>query len=1148
MEQRPSYSEATKMERDLQIWFIVFVVATALSATLQLVQLVVLGFVARRLQAKLKEIERQTQAEGSLLDQYRTAAREFVDTVKRSAENVAEVSERIKGIVNEAAEASHKQWERTDRVIDGVLTRLETVSQSFEDGVARPIRETHAIAAGVRAALGTLLGRGSKAEPTRGPGRRSASKMRSVLLLLAATCFTISLKAQSTEETSYDGQNVAMVHLVAQPNVDVDALRPLVLQKEGEPYDSDKVKSTVEALQREGEFTEVDVEVKAEAAGLRVMFTLQPVYYLGVVDFPGALSAFSYPTLLQVVNYPIQEPYEESRVQAAEPALLQFFEKNGYFNVRIECETKLDETHQLANVFFHVNLGKPAKIGEVKIIGISAQEATRVEGALRSIRARLKGASLRKGKRYDAERLEAATTFIRNYLSRANRLANEVRLQPPNYDPSTNLANLAFEVKPGPMVSVQVSGARVSQTNLRKLIPIYEENDFDRDLVEEGERNLVSHFQSKGNFEVKVNSQIQEEPDRAAVVYEVDKGDRHRVRSVEFLGNLELDDEELKDRVVVQAGGFFFFSRGKFSQSLLNRSVNNLVAYYRDAGFADVQVQSEVNDDGPEIDVTFRIAEGARTIVESLVVEGNESQPIATLAPNGLKLQRGQPYSRPLLDKERSQIVASYLNLGYLNVDFKSTVKPLDDNPHRVLVTYVIDENSQARIGQVVYLGGQHSRQSFLQRNAELEPGAPLSQGKLLESESDLYNVGTFDWASVLPRRPITDQKHEEVLVKVHEAKRNSLSYGFGFESTPKSGTLSGGIVALPGLPSIGLPPSFRVIQKNIISPLGSIEYSRLNMRGRGETASMAALLSRLDQRASFTYSHPRFSGLKWNALWSFSAERTTQNPLFTARLGLASFQIEKPLDAGKTRRLQFRYGYQRTSLSNLLIQNFIPPEDQSVKSSMPSVSFIRDTRDKPLDAHRGVFQTVDFGIGPKAFGSSHNVIRLFGQTAYYREMKPWLVWANNLRLGFVTSFGGSHVPVSQRFFSGGSDSLRGFPLNGAGPQGIATLCTQEDDPSTCTAQITVPIGGQQLFIINSEVRFPIPLKKGLGGVIFYDGGNVYNRINLKRLFNDYSNTVGFGFRYQTPVGPVRIDIGRNLNPVPGLRSTQIFITLGQSF
>jgi outer membrane protein insertion porin family len=91
-------------------------------------------------------------------------------------------------------------------------------------------------------------------------------------------------------------------------------------------------------------------------------------------------------------------------------------------------------------------------------------------------------------------------------------------------------------------------------------------------------------------------------------------------------------------------------------------------------------------------------------------------------------------------------------------------------------------------------------------------------------------------------------------------------------------------------------------------------------------------------------------------------------------------------------------------------------------------------------------------------------------------------------------------------------------------------------------------VGGRQLFIFNSEVRFPLKIMKELGGVVFYDGGNVYSAINLNNFFNNYSNTVGVGLRYSTPIGPVRVDIGRNLNPVPGLSATQYFITLGQSF
>jgi outer membrane protein assembly factor BamA len=227
---------------------------------------------------------------------------------------------------------------------------------------------------------------------------------------------------------------------------------------------------------------------------------------------------------------------------------------------------------------------------------------------------------------------------------------------------------------------------------------------------------------------------------------------------------------------------------------------------------------------------------------------------------------------------------------------------------------------------------------------------------------------------------------------------------------------------------------------------------------------------------------------------------------------------------------------------------DFVPPEDLSVTSSMLSATFIRDTRDKPLDAHRGVFQTVDIGISPKVIGSTDNFGRFFGQSAYYREVRPWMVWANNVRLGLVDSFAGSHVPISEKFFSGGADSLRGFPLNGAGPQAPASLCTMANDPASCTFAITVPTGGRELFIFNSEGRFPIPIKEGLGGVVFYDGGNVYNTIGFSQFLNGYSNSVGVGLRYQTPVGPVRVDVGQNLNPVPGLKSTQVFVTLGQSF
>ena len=277
------------------------------------------------------------------------------------------------------------------------------------------------------------------------------------------------------------------------------------------------------------------------------------------------------------------------------------------------------------------------------------------------------------------------------------------------------------------------------------------------------------------------------------------------------------------------------------------------------------------------------------------------------------------------------------------------------------------------------------------------------------------------------------------------------------------------------------------------------------------------------------------------------SRTRTTENPIYTAQLGQVSWQIERVLDKKRTKTVRARYSFQRTNLSNITIPELVLPEDQRVRLSTFSGEFVRDTRDQPLDAHHGWYQTASFGVTPSALGSSSNFTRFLAQNAFYLPVQPWLVWANNFRLGLASPFSGARVPLSERFFSGGADSLRGFPINGAGPQRPITVCSNPADSSTCSL-ISVPVGGLMLAILNSEARFPIPIRSGLGGVFFYDGGNVYSNINFHQFTGNYTNSVGFGLRYHTPVGPIRFDIGYNLNAPPGVSARQYFVTLGQAF
>jgi outer membrane protein assembly factor BamA len=353
-----------------------------------------------------------------------------VNSINRAARDTADLIEQIKPVVEDAASVSHRQLARADQVLSDVLTRVEAISENVEKGIVQPAREIQAISAALRRGLAVFF---RHPNGSKGPARTSSPLGGWSILLLSLNLAGISirLRAQAAQQqVSYEGEKVAFVDLVGRPDINVEALRPVILQKVGELYSNEKVQSSVTALEQAGQFSKVDVEVTPEAEGLRVAFVVQPAFYIGIIDFPGALRDFNYPRLLQVVNYPAQEPYEASRINAAEVALLNFFPHNGYFQARVVTETKLDEAHRLVDVVFQITLNRRAKLGRIEIEGAPPKEASHLQQALRSYRARLKGAWLKSGKPYDAERLQAATTFIRDTLAKEDRLASQVGLQP----------------------------------------------------------------------------------------------------------------------------------------------------------------------------------------------------------------------------------------------------------------------------------------------------------------------------------------------------------------------------------------------------------------------------------------------------------------------------------------------------------------------------------------------------------------------------------------------------------------------------------------------------------------------------------------------------------------------------------------------
>jgi outer membrane protein assembly factor BamA len=945
--------------------------------------------------------------------------------------------------------------------------------------------------------------------------------------------------------SAYNGQQVSSVELAGRTDLDETNLLPLLAQHAGEAFDEEKVKRSISALRATGKFQDVQLNVVPDVKGVRVLLILQPGLYFGIYEFPGA-KGFGYSRLLQVADYPPQGPYNRSDVQQAAEQLTKFFQQNGYFEIKVEPHIEPDAAHGIVNVTFQTSLGRKARFGTVTLSGATEADTALLQAKLKSKLARLRGSAIREGKPYSLKTVQNATTYMQSALVGRDRLAAHVQLIGAEYDPATNRANINFHVAAGPLVRIRVEGAHLWKSTEHKLLPVYQQVGVDDELVQEGRKNLISHFQSKGSFDVTVQTNVAQQADGQTILYSIAKGPKHKVSSVSISGNKGLGEKQLQSHLTVQKAALF--SRGQFSDKLLRSSVKNLEATYHAEGFSDVKVTPKVEGRGGNIDVKFLVVEGTRDTVRELRLEGNATMPVAQLAPKGLKLIAGQPYSQSKADLDRQTITVKYLESGYLTASFRETVATAPDDKHSLIVTYVIREGPRVTTSSVITLGRSHTQQRLIDRAAKFKLHTPLTTGAMLGAESRLYSAGICDWAEVSPRRQITTQNSEDVLVKVHEAKRSTLTYGFGFEIINRGGSLPSGTIAVPGLPPVGVSSSFATSEKTFWGPRGSVEFTRRNIFGLAESLTLGTLDGRLVQRATANFQNPSFFGTSFSSDLNATFEHNSENPIFTDRLELVGFQLQKPLDSKKKRTLNLRYSFSETQITNLLIPQLIPASDLNVRLSTLSATYSHDTRDNTLDAHSGIYESVETDLNPAALGSSVSFVKLLAQVANYKKLPSNVIWASSVRVGFDSAFAGSYVPLSQEFFSGGGSTLRGFPLNGAGPQRSVLL----SGPGIVSGseEISVPSGGRQLLIVNSEFRIPIPWRapligKGLGVAAFYDGGNVFSAIGFH---GEYTNTVGGGLRYATPVGPIRFDIGHNMNAPKGIGSTQFFITLGQAF
>jgi outer membrane protein insertion porin family len=996
------------------------------------------------------------------------------------------------------------------------------------------------------------------------PAKRGLCRTRSLLLWLvsaallhlasvasvgqAGNAATSSESSPSTGDllSSYQGQTVSTVQIAGRPDFGAAQCVQCLVQKVGEPFSEEKIHQTAAALKVASKADGVEIQVEPEASGVRIVFVLVPSVYVGIYEFPGA-KQFPYSQLIQAANYPLPEAINPAEIQADKQNLLTYFRREGFFTAEVVPEIDLDSANTLANVRFDSTLGKQANFGTVQVQNAPGDEEPALAHKLTTWQARLRGAAIRPGKTYHRATVFRSRRYLESSLVKQGYLGAHVSVSGAEYQAQTNRADISFKVDAGDKTKIEIDGAHLWPWTRKSLLPMYQGLGVDEETVTEGREALISYFQSKGLFDVAVESHFKNGPTSDTVLYKVVKRKKHKVTEIHIVGNSALPSSDLTPQLAVEKE--HLFSPGKFSDQLVQTSIKNLQAVYRSEGFSDAKVTSTATRIGGDVQVTFRVTEGTRDIVDSLAIEGAETFPETQFAPNGLKLAAGQPYSQAHVQADRATILANYLRAGYLNASFREQATVVSKSKgHHIRVVYQITEGPRVMTGNVITLGRQQTKQRLIDLDTTgIKTGRPLTESSLLAAGSRLYeHSGVFDWAQVDPKAPVTTQSKDDVLIKVHESKRNDLTYGIGFEAIERGGNIPSGTVAFPNIPPIGLPSNFTTSQATFYGPRGSFQYTRNNLWGKGESGSITGFAGRLDQRVAAYYIDPNFRWTSWKATTSLSYERNEENPLFSSQQEQGTIQFQHALDSARKTIVFAQYGFSRVDLTRLLIPSLVPTEDQHVRLSTLSGNITRDTRDNPLDEHKGVLQSLEIDFSASKLGSSVDFAKLTAQAAAYREKFHHIVWAGSIRIGLAQPFFDSFVPLSEAFFSGGGNSLRGFPLDSAGPQRQIEVCSSGSS-SDC-ASIQVPKGGNELFILNAEARIPLPIKKGLSLVTFYDGGNVFPNVGFHDFTSLYSNNVGLGLRYATPVGPIRIDIGRNLNPVQGVKATQYFIGIGQAF
>ena len=940
----------------------------------------------------------------------------------------------------------------------------------------------------------------------------------------------------------YLGKTVTRVAIETEGRrVSDPVLLALLESPAGAPLRMRDVRASVAHLFSLGRFSDVVVYAAPTEGGVSLRYELVPIHPIERLVFNGLAGASGVDAgaLRAVLVERFGASPAANRAEEMRALARLELRNRGYRRAAVAARVDVEHAAERASLVFDVVPGPRTTVSDVEVSGAGMPPA--------EVARRL---GLRPGVPFRPLLIETRTARIVDALKRLGHYDARVTLSP-RFSEDEQTVAVAVVLAPGPKIRVEFAGDPLPADRRDDLVPVAREGAADEDLLEDSAQRIEEYLRAQGYRDATAAFTREGQGDDLVVRFTVSRGPLYRVARVTLTGNASLSAADLAAARRVREGQVF-------SAAALTAEASAIQDLYARRGYASARAVPEAQPieggDAQQVPVAVRItvAENVRTVVSSLRVQGNTALAGSTLV-EGLGLQPGQAFYPTQLALDQDAVQLRYANAGFRSATVSSS-PGLSEDGARADVVFTVEEGPQTFVDHVLIVGNQRTRTETIRRELQLTTGDPLGLSAIAESQRRLATLGLFR------RTRLTELGHgaetsRDLLVTVEEAPVTTIGYGGGLETKPvlRGSAAAGGIAS----EQLEFAPRafFEVGRRNLFGKNRSVNlFTRVSFRPQnfnGESASTAAGgYGFSEYRVIGTYREPRVRDTAADAFLTGTLEQQRRATFNFAR---RAFTAELLRRMTRQTSVTGNYQLQRTELfderiaeaDRLLVDRLFP----QVRLSSFSLSAVRDARDDLIDPKSGTYLSANAQVAGRRIGSEVGYLKSYLTGQWFR-LVPRLrdvVFASSLRVGLASGFprtativdpdGGLRtetvrdLPASERFFAGGDTTVRGFALDQLG-----------------TADTIIggfPKGGNALVIVNTELRLPV--RGGLGLVGFFDTGNVFAKTRAID-FGAFRSSLGFGIRYKSPVGPIRLDVGFKANRRPGEDPTAVHISLGQAF